>query len=97
MASSFPTKQPKGIAHVGQPVPTYNSVLLRVTPHVVMARVPPNATFPPNDSEYTSRAPGKNVLNPALHDPMYTCRCCPPQAWRAAEPIHWVQLEATYW
>ena len=34
-----------------------------------MVSVPPNAASPPNDSEYTSRAPGKKVLNPALHEP----------------------------
>jgi len=68
-ASSFPTKQPKGIAHVGHPVPTYSTVLFRVTPHVVMVSVPPKVASPPSDSEYTSRAPGKKVLNPALHEP----------------------------
>ena len=68
-ASSLPTRQPNGSAHAGQPVPTYSTVLLRVTPQVVRVSVPPSGTVAPNVNEYTSRAPGKNALNPALHVP----------------------------
>lgn len=68
-ASSFPTKQPNGRSHVGQPVPTYRTVLLLVTPHVVRVRLPPSGVDVPSDKEYTSREPGKNVLNPVLHEP----------------------------
>ena len=34
----IPHQVTKRIAQVGQPMPTYNTVLLRVTPHVVMVR-----------------------------------------------------------
>ena len=56
-ASSPPTRHPNGSAHVGQPVPTYNAVLLRVSPHVVSVRVPPSVALSPNDSMYTRRLP----------------------------------------
>ena len=42
---------------------------MRVTPHVVIDNVPPSGVDVPSDREYTSREPGKNVLNPALHVP----------------------------
>ena len=57
-ASSVPARQPNGSAHVGQPVPTYSTVLLAVTPHVLIVRVPPRGVVSLSDSEYTSRAPG---------------------------------------
>lgn len=68
-ASSFPTKQPKGWSHVGQPVPAYTTVLLWVTSQVVMVNVPPSGAVEPKDRENTNREPGKNVLNPVLHEP----------------------------
>jgi hypothetical protein len=68
-ASSLPARQPNGVAHVGQPVPTYSTVLLAVRPHVVTVKVPPSATASPRNSAYTSREPGKNVLKPAAQDP----------------------------
>lgn len=68
-ASSFPTKQPNGRSHVGQPVPAYRTVLLWVTPQVVIVNVPPNGVAEPKDRENTNREPGKNVLNPVLHEP----------------------------
>ena len=57
-ASSFPMRQPNGNAHAGQPVPTYSTVLLAVSPHVDSVSVPPRGVASPSDSEYTSRAPG---------------------------------------
>jgi len=50
-ASSFPTRQPNGSAHVGQPVPTYSTVLLAVCPHVLIVSVPPSDVASPSDSE----------------------------------------------
>ena len=56
-ASSEPTRQLKGDDHVGQPVPTYSTVLLRVCPHVVSVSVPPTGVLAPSDNLYTRRAP----------------------------------------
>jgi hypothetical protein len=56
--SSLPARQPNGTSHVGQPVPTYSTVLSVVTPHVVSVKVPPSSAVSPNDSWYTSREPG---------------------------------------
>ena len=61
-ALSLPRMQPNGIAHVGQPVPTYRTVLLDVVSHVDSVSTSPRATSPPKNSAYTIRGPGKNDL-----------------------------------
>ena len=67
--SSLPAKQPNGSLQLGQPVPTYSTVLLRVWPHVVTVSVPPSAASSPRCSANTTREPGKNVLNPFRQEP----------------------------
>ena len=46
-ALSLPLTQAKGTAHVGQPVPMYSTVLLRVKPQVVTLSNPPKGTSGP--------------------------------------------------
>ena len=57
-ALSLPTMHPNGCAQLGQPVPTYSTVLLALWPHVVSMSVPPSGVAEPSDSAYSSRAPG---------------------------------------
>ena len=57
-ALSLPARQLKGSAHVGQPVPTYSTVLLALWPHVVTVSTPPSGVVAPRSSAYSSRAPG---------------------------------------
>ena len=68
-ASSLPTRQLKGSAHVGQPVPTYSTVLLAVSPHVLMVSVPPSCTPAPSDRNSSARGPTKNVDSPLTQLP----------------------------
>ena len=68
-ALSLPATHPNGRSHVGQPVPTYSTVLLAVWPHVVSVSVPPSGVADPSDSMYSSRGPGKKARSPALHVP----------------------------
>lgn len=68
-SSWLAAKQPNGVAHAGQPVPTYSTVSLAVAPHVVTFSVPPGATPAPSDREYTRRDPEKKVLKPATQLP----------------------------
>ena len=57
-ALSLPARHPNGCAHVGQPVPTYSTVLLALWPHVVTVSTPPSGVVAPRSSAYSSRAPG---------------------------------------
>ena len=57
-AWSLPATHANGSAHVGQPVPTYSTVLLALWPHVVMVSVPPSGVDVPSSSAYSSREPG---------------------------------------
>jgi len=62
-------RHPNGWLHEGQPVPTYSTVLLAVSPHVLIVSVPPSTVASSSINLYTNRAPGENVLNPAVHEP----------------------------
>ena len=57
-AFSLPATHANGSAHVGQPVPTYSTVLLAVWPHVVSVSVPPSGVSLPRSSAYSNREPG---------------------------------------
>ena len=76
-ALSLPATHPNGSAHVGQPVPTYSTVLLALWPHVVTVSVPPSGAVAPSDSEYSSREPWKKARSPEAHVPAVYIPGCP--------------------
>ncbi len=57
-ASLLPARHPNGSAQLGQPVPTYSTVSLVVSPHVDSRSEPPSGTLALSVSAYTSRDPG---------------------------------------
>ena len=77
---SLPARQLKGSAHVGQPVPTYSTVLLALWPHVVSVSVPPSGVVSPRCSAYSRRDPGKNAPSPVAHEPAVYMTGCPDVA-----------------
>ena len=81
--------QPNGSAHVGQPVPTYSTVLLAVAPQVVTVSVPPTGMVAPRKMAYTSREPGKKARNPVGQVPDVYMPGVPSRAVESAgaEPL----------
>ena len=69
-ASSLARTHWNDSVHVGQPSPTYSTVLSAVWPHVVTVSVPPSGAPGPRLRKYTSRgAPKKVEKEPAGHEP----------------------------